>query len=169
MDLQIKLFILALFSHILVIISILIIMLVKRLKAVKAKEINPAYFKTYDGGAYDVPHDLRVISNHYNLSFQMPLLFIITGVLIISLKLVNPLFTVLAWLFVIFKAAHTYIHLGKNYVPHRYTIFGLCCFVLALMWFYLVGKIFLLWTEVLNSIISFRQYFDGNCEFFSFL
>jgi hypothetical protein len=44
------------------------------------------------------------------------------------------LFVVLAWVFVLARLAHAYVHVTSNIVPVRGPVFGLGLFVLLIMW-----------------------------------
>ena len=53
----------------------------KRAAATKARRISIKYFTDYQG---ESPSDLRVLENHANNQFQVPIYFMVTGVLAIQ-------------------------------------------------------------------------------------
>lgn len=142
MDPQVKYLVLAMFVQGLFPAILLLFMFKKRLKAVKDKQIHYSYFQTYQAQEKQIPQELIVLSNHYNNLFQMPVIFLVLGALSISLNLTDSLLVGAAWFYVVTRVIHTYIHIGSNYLPFRYTSFGVSCLVLLAMWVYLLGKVF---------------------------
>ena len=140
---MIKYFVLALFIQALIPALTLVLMLVTRIRAVKAGKVPARYFKSFQALDGPAPRELVIIECHYSNLFEVPILFIITGVLFITLNQVDKISLVLAWFFVLSRLIHTYIHLGRNKIVPRLTIFGIGCVALMMMWFYLIGKIFL--------------------------
>ena len=47
----------------------------------------------------------------------------------------------LAWLFVLARIAHAYVHTTSNHVPTRFNVFAVGVFVLLVMWVYFAFKI----------------------------
>ena len=74
------------------------------------------------------------VANCYNSQFQIPVLFYVLTILAIMTRHADVLFVVMAWLFVITRIVHAYIHTGSNYVPHRFNAFAAGVFVLLAMW-----------------------------------
>lgn len=138
-----KYFVLALFLQALFPIVLLQMMFVKRVRAVKEGKVPTSYFKSYQLVGQEVPRDLVVVSNHYSNLFEMPLMFLIVGILFINFKLIDTVAMAAAWLYVFLRLGHSIIHLGKNKLVYRYTIFGLSSYVQLFMWIYLIGKVFL--------------------------
>ncbi len=88
----------------------------KRAAATKARRISIKYFTDYQG---ESPSDLRVLENHANNQFQVPIYFMVTGVLAIQQGAVGLVIAGLATVFVLSRLVHTYIHLGSNHVLRR--------------------------------------------------
>ena len=74
------------------------------------------------------------ISNCYDSQFQMPLLFYVLVILAWITKQADLLFVVMAWIFVLARLAHAYIHTTSNHVPTRFSVFAVGVLVLLLMW-----------------------------------
>ena len=74
------------------------------------------------------------ISNCYDSQFQIPLLFYVLVVLAWITKQADLLFVVMAWIFVLSRLAHAYIHTTSNHVPTRFRAFAFGMLVLLLMW-----------------------------------
>ena len=83
------------------------------------------------------------IANCYNSQFQVPVLFYVLTVLAIIARHADALFVVMAWLFVISRIVHAYIHTGTNYVPHRFMAFAAGVFILLAMWIVFAVRILL--------------------------
>jgi hypothetical protein len=74
------------------------------------------------------------ISNCYDSQFQIPLLFYVLVILAWATKQADLIFVVMAWIFVVSRLAHAYIHTTSNHVPTRFNIFAVGVIVLLLMW-----------------------------------
>jgi hypothetical protein len=79
------------------------------------------------------PHAIQV-ANSYNSQFQIPVLFYVLTILAIMTRHADVVFVVMAWLFVVTRLVHAYIHTSTNYVPHRFNAFGAGVIVLLVMW-----------------------------------
>jgi len=74
------------------------------------------------------------IGNSYNSQFQLPVLFYVLTVLAIITRHADLLFVIMAWLFVVARLVHAYVHTSTNYVPNRFYAFAAGAIVLLLMW-----------------------------------
>ena len=83
------------------------------------------------------------ISNSYNSQFQLPMLFYVLTILAIITKHADYLFVIMAWLFVLARIFHAYIHTGTNYVRHRFNAFAASAFILLIMWVIFAVRILL--------------------------
>lgn len=80
------------------------------------------------------PPRVQQIANCYANQFQLPLLFYVLTILEIITRHADFLFIVLAWLFVLTRVVHAYIHTGTNYVRHRFNVFAVGMIILLAMW-----------------------------------
>lgn len=103
-----------------------------RFNATKHKQIDPRYYKTYQNG--DEPPELKKISRHAHNHFETPPLFYASVIMLYISGNVTTLAVSLAWLYVAFRALHSYIHLGRNNVLHRFYVFIGSLLALAAMW-----------------------------------
>lgn len=71
--------------------------------------------------------------NFENL-FEMPVLFFVASIVIFVLGKVDGLYLAGAWLYVVFRALHSYVHCGSNRVKYRFRFFGLSVLVLLGLW-----------------------------------
>ena len=70
------------------------------------------------------PEDVRKVANNIRNQFQVPVLFYVVTFALIELGSVGLPAVVLAWLFVVSRIAHAYVHIGSNVVPIRRRIFS---------------------------------------------
>ena len=49
-------------------------------------------------------------------------------------KQADLLFVVMAWIFVLLRLAHAYVHTTSNHVPTRFKVFAVGMLVLLVMW-----------------------------------
>ena len=89
------------------------------------------------------PPRVQQISNCYHNQFQLPLLFYVLTILVIVTRHADLIFVVMAWLFVLLRLVHAYIHTGTNYVRHRFNAFAAGMFVLLAMWIIFAVRILL--------------------------
>ena len=80
------------------------------------------------------PAPVMQVSNCLANQFQLPVLFYLLVVLALITRKADMAFVVLAWLFVLSRLVHAYIHTGSNYVRHRFNAFAVGVVVLLAMW-----------------------------------
>lgn len=74
--------------------------------------------------------------------FELPLLFYVLTILVWVTRHAGPVFVVLAWLFVLLRLAHAYVHVTSNVVRVRGPLFGAGAVVLAAMWVIYIAEVF---------------------------
>lgn len=84
------------------------------------------------------------IANAFHNQLELPLLFYVLTVLALSTRHADLLFVLLAWLFVLLRLAHAYVHVTSNYVSHRFGVFVAGVVVLLAMWVIFAVRILLL-------------------------
>jgi hypothetical protein len=87
------------------------------------------------------PAKTQQVGNAFNNQFQLPVLFYVLTVLAIITKQADLLFVVLAWIFVLARMAHLYVHVTHNIVVQRGRIYGIGAIVLMLMWLIFIVRI----------------------------
>jgi hypothetical protein len=80
------------------------------------------------------PKQTMQVMNSYANQFELPVLFYVLTILAYVTHHAGIVFVVLAWLFVIFRLLHAYVHVTSNTVTVRGPFFGGSSFVLAIMW-----------------------------------
>jgi hypothetical protein len=66
--------------------------------------------------------------------FEMPVLYFTLVPLLVIGNMAGPAQVALAWLFVILRAVHSFVHLGRNDVRVRFTVYLASVIVLFAMW-----------------------------------
>jgi hypothetical protein len=89
------------------------------------------------------PPRVRQISNCFNNQFQVPVLFYVLTILAIITKHADYLFVIMAWIFVLTRLAHAYVHTTSNYIRHRFSLYLLGTVVLLIMWVIFAVRILL--------------------------
>jgi|ERR1700733_2292623 hypothetical protein len=74
------------------------------------------------------------VANAFSNQFELPVLFYVLTILEFITHLAGVVFVVLAWIFVLFRVLHAYVHVTSNIVRLRGALFGLSALVLAIMW-----------------------------------
>jgi hypothetical protein len=85
----------------------------------------------------------RQIHNAFLNQLETPVLFYVLTILAWITRHADYLFIVLAWIYVVMRLAHAFIHVTDNYVPRRGAVFLLGVLVLALMWAIFMVRILL--------------------------
>jgi hypothetical protein len=86
------------------------------------------------------PHVLQVANAAHN-QLEIPVLFYVLTILAIITHHADFLFVVLAWIFVLVRIAHAYIHVTSNRISVRGPVFGLGLMVLMVMWLIFIVRI----------------------------
>jgi hypothetical protein len=78
----------------------------------------------------------RTMQFAYSFSnqFELPVLFYVLTILEYITHLAGIVFVVLAWIFVIFRILHAFVHVTSNIVRLRGALFAISAVVLAIMW-----------------------------------
>jgi hypothetical protein len=79
------------------------------------------------------PDSVRKINNNIRNQFEVPVLFYVLVFALLELNAVGYTSVVVAWLFVLSRIAHAYVHTGSNYVPLRRRIFMFGCGMIAVL------------------------------------
>ena len=79
------------------------------------------------------PGTLQVAYSFSN-QFELPVLFYVLTILEYVTHLAGVAFVVLAWVFVVFRLLHAYIHVTSNIVRLRGALYGVAAVALAIMW-----------------------------------
>ncbi len=103
-----------------------------RVRAVRRRDISVRYFELFQGS--EEPEELRALSRHFVNLFELPILFYVACIVAYVSAQVDLWLVLLAWLFVVSRYVHSYIHLTSNIVIQRFRVYGIGLAVLVLMW-----------------------------------
>jgi hypothetical protein len=91
-----------------------------------------SYFRLMSGEA--LPENVAKTTRSFNNQFEVPTLFYVIATLHMIMDLDNLAAQALAWLFVLLRYVHAYIHLGSNNVKFRMLTFFSGLLVLVALW-----------------------------------
>jgi hypothetical protein len=80
------------------------------------------------------PKRTTQLANAFANQFELPVLFYVLTILEYVTHLAGIVFVVLAWVFVISRLLHAYVHVTSNVVRLRGALYGVGAFVLIIMW-----------------------------------
>lgn len=70
----------------------------------------------------------------FSNQLELPMLFYVLTILALHTRHADLLFVVLAWIFVISRIIHAFVHVTFNRVPVRGAVYGVGALVLMAMW-----------------------------------
>ena len=127
-----KLILWPLFAMFVVVCMVAGTMFRRRVAFYKANRVHPQKTATSAQMAATMP-DSRAPDNFRNL-FETPVLFYVAVLLVFNAGFFCAAHLVLAWIFVVARAAHSYIHCTSNVVMLRFYAFLTACTTLSIMW-----------------------------------
>jgi hypothetical protein len=74
------------------------------------------------------------VANSFANQFELPVLFYVLTILVYVTHQASVIFVVLAWIFVIFRWFHAYVHVTSNIVRVRGALYGVAAVALAINW-----------------------------------
>lgn len=74
---------------------------------------------------------------------ELPVLFYVLTILVIMTRFADLLFVLLAWVFVVLRLLHAYVHVTSNDVRRRGSLFGAGAILLLCMWVIFAVRIML--------------------------
>jgi hypothetical protein len=80
------------------------------------------------------PPRVLQIANAAHNQLEIPILFYVLTILAIVTRQADIVFVVLAWIFVLSRLWHAWIHITHNKVPVRGPVFGIGLLALMIMW-----------------------------------
>ena len=94
-------------------------------------------------GQQNWPEKVAQVSNSFRNQFELPVLFYVLTILSIITRHADVIFVVLAWVFVLSRIVHAYIHVTSNQVMQRGAVYGIGAIVLIVMWIIFMIRILL--------------------------
>jgi hypothetical protein len=87
------------------------------------------------------PPRVTQVSNAFHHQLEVPILFYALAAFLMITSQVDILFVALAWLFVLVRLGHAYIHTSSNRQPHRFLLYTAGSAVLVVMWAVFAARI----------------------------
>lgn len=113
-------------------------MFVARYSAVKSGQMRLGYFKIFTGA--EQTEVVAKTGRHFTNLFEAPVLFYVACLIAMILPVEGFTFLILAWVYVVVRLMHAYVHLGTNNVMVRMRVYGLSWLVLIAMWILIFMK-----------------------------
>lgn len=114
-----------------------------RLREINQKRIDPQALATREQARKLLTASAAVADNFAN-QFEMPVLFYAANLLALTLLLQDPVIVAFSWMFVILRAAHSFIHTTYNNVMHRFIAYLVSSLALLGIWarlaWYIIGQ-----------------------------
>ena len=128
------------FVQVLLVVVVGMSMAVARARAVKTvgrERGNPDLAM----GRFAWPDDAAKRAANYRNQFEAPVLFYVLVLLVLNLRMSDIVLVTLAWIFVLTRLAHAYIHTSSNVIRLRGGVYGIGVLVLLLMWIWLAIRL----------------------------
>ena len=106
-------------------------MLILRVRAIKNKDIEMKYFKTYNEGI--APRLMLQTDRHFINLFEAPVLFYMVCAFSVITFHVDSRMLAAAWIYVFFRIVHAFIHLTSNKIRARMLAYTLSWMALLYM------------------------------------
>jgi hypothetical protein len=127
------------FALVLLTAMVLVRLFRSRVRAVRSGSVTTAYFRAFQGGVE--PEASVVLARHFTNLFEAPTLFYVACITAMALHAVSPATVVLAWLYVLARAAHSIVHLGRNRLKYRIRAYFTSWLILLALWIELAVRI----------------------------
>jgi hypothetical protein len=115
---------------------VLVLLFRRRVGAVKSGRVSAQYFRLYQGEVE--PETSAKASRHFSNLFEAPTLFYAGCLAAILTGDTGPFIVVIAWLYVVARVAHAYVHLGGNRLRKRMRVYFASWFALLALWLHVV-------------------------------
>jgi hypothetical protein len=119
------------FVQVILTFFVVFVLAFKRTSLIRAREVRMADIALREP---NWPDRARQCENNYLSQFELPVLFYVLMILLLITRQADIVQITLAWIFVVMRVAHAYIHLTTNDVRVRGPLFGIGLLVLAIMW-----------------------------------
>lgn len=126
------------FALILLTFSVAGYLLKMRVAAVKTGEVKLSSFRL--NNAEDMPVTMLQAARNYTNLFEVPVFFYTAGCIALVLHVNSLSIVILSWLFVVFRAIHSWIHITNNNVIRRLQAFMAGNICVLLIWIILVWE-----------------------------
>jgi hypothetical protein len=104
--------------------------------ALRTRDFNTGVVQPDDVALREPNWSKRTLQIAYSFAnqFEIPVLFYVLTILAYVTHLAGVIFVILAWIFVIFRLLHAYVHVTSNIVRLRGALYAVAVVALALNW-----------------------------------
>ncbi len=103
----------------------------QRVPMIRRREVHPRDIAL---GQPNWPAHTLQVGNSFRNQFELPALFYVLTILSVITKHADLVFVILAWVFVLSRLVHAYIHTTSNRLSRRGMWYGIGALVLLIMW-----------------------------------
>lgn len=128
------------YAMIILSIIVLIRMFITRVDAIKNGKLKISNFRTLNQ-LENAPEQMLQASRNFTNLFEVPTLFFTVAIFTVITFQVNYFTLICAWIFVLFRFFHSYVHLTSNNVKIRMVYYSLSWLALFVHGTYLLIKI----------------------------
>ncbi|WP_434356975.1 MAPEG family protein [Parasalinivibrio latis] len=122
------------FAMVLLTMLVGVIALRCRIRAIRTGEMTKEFLILMQGVDVPVPESVIKTTRCFINLFEVPVLFYIVAVLVITQDAQSAYFVLLAFGFVLSRVAQAWIHITYNHVPHRMIAFGISVICVLSLW-----------------------------------
>ena len=124
-------------AQVVLVFVVYVVLGIRRADAVKSGAVKVGQFKTRT----TEPDVSATAANNVLNQFELPVLFYAGCLALLLITGVSYLTLTLAWLFVLTRYCHAWVHLTSNYLRHRSALFFAGAVLVALLWLCLALKL----------------------------
>ncbi len=117
-------------GHIFLIFSLYFILGLRKYKAIKLKHVD---LKKTPLNDREWPDYVIKVNNNIGNNFETPMAFYALSIIAFITNSVDIAMLTLGAIYIILRYIHTFIHIGKNWVPHRMPVFVMSLIVILIM------------------------------------
>jgi hypothetical protein len=120
-------------AHVALVFGIYFLMFFRRKAAVQAGSTTVSQFRENT----KEPTESLFVRNSLANQFELPMLFHVVCLALYAVQAADVVAVVLAWLFVVSRYLHAFIHVTSNRIRYRQPAFSLGFLLLGIMWVWL--------------------------------
>ena len=120
-------------AHVVLVYIAYTVLGIRRIGAVRSGTVRVSQFKTRS----TEPDTSATAANNILNQFELPMLFHIVCLALFLTNGISYLTLMLAWLFILTRYAHAFVHLTSNRVPIRSNLFAAGLVIVGVMWAWL--------------------------------
>jgi hypothetical protein len=111
-----------------------------RLQALRRGQVRPEAISLREA---NWPPRVIQLGNAFHNQLELPILFYVVMLLGLQTRTLDLFILVLAWMFVIARIVHAWIHVTRNQLEHRTPVFLVSAIALLLMWIIIFARVML--------------------------